>query len=174
MILNVVNVPFWFVPEPSTPSELDVPFVGSCIAECLWPFLFDVPWLPDDPVEEENGDINPVFLMVELNEPMTASTCIILKAFLSFLYDDMCKFFFNFCLSLFFSSWNIPIKICYFLYEAVMMLDFIYWINMYEIDMVGLLIIKLITSSQPSFPCKDKMNENNLTKLELFINDSYE
>ena len=110
MILNVVNVPFWFVPEPSTPSELDVPFVGSCIAECLWPFLFDVPWLPDDPVEEENGDINPVFLMVELNEPMTASTCIILKAFLSFLYDDMCKFFFNFCLSLFFSSLNIPIK----------------------------------------------------------------
>jgi hypothetical protein len=36
----------------------------------------------DDPVaEDENGDIKPVFLMVELNEPITASTCIILDMF---------------------------------------------------------------------------------------------
>ena len=50
------------------------------MAECLWCFLLE--GFEDDPVaEDENGDIKPVFLMVELNEPMTASTCIILDTF---------------------------------------------------------------------------------------------
>ena len=84
VFIQSVQLPFWLDPDPSTPSELDIPFVGSGMVECLWPFLFVEPWFPEDPFEDEKGDIKPVFLMVELNEPMTASTCIILKSMCCF------------------------------------------------------------------------------------------
>ena len=74
-------IPFKLLPDPSTLSEsAEKPLVGRGIAECLWCFLLE--GFDDDPVaEDENGDIKPVFLMVELNEPITASTCIILDMF---------------------------------------------------------------------------------------------
>ena len=74
-------IPFWLFPELSVPSDPKTPFVGTGTAECLWCFLLDEPWFPDDPVEDEKGDIKPVFLIVELKEPITASTCIILDFF---------------------------------------------------------------------------------------------
>ena len=47
---------------------------------------------------------------------------------------------------------------------------------MYEIDIVGICFTKFITSSHQSFSCKDKMNENDLTKLDflsiIHMNDS--
>ena len=87
-----------------------------------------------------------------------------------FLYDDMCKFFFNFCLSLFFSSWNIPIKNLLFSIWSGNDVR-LHLLNQYVWNWYGRTIdYKINYFISPLLPLQGQ----NEWKLELFIDNSYE